>query len=78
MLCRSVGPKCTSMWDVPELLDQVCQEDILFTFIVAHPDLHEVCTVCDVPLDPKLRYRYRYSSEPSSIAEDEGRGFGEC
>ena len=44
------------MWGVPEVLDQLCRGLINGIIIVVHPDFHQVCPVCDVPLGPKLRY----------------------
>ena len=41
---------------VPEVLDQLCGELLHSILIVVHPDFHQVCPVCDVPLGPKLRY----------------------
>ena len=44
------------MWGVPEVLDQVCMEIMNSIIAVVHPDFHQVCPGCDVPLGPKLRY----------------------
>ncbi len=53
---RSFGPQSTSNVGVPEVLDQLCRELLHSILIVVHPDFHQVCPVCDVPLGPKLRY----------------------